>query len=393
MYLRLLLRVACLCLLAVPAAGGAQARYSAAVAQAAKAACGKQVVLIGEADHGDGATVQFKAELVERLVSKCGFNAVYFEIGSYDFLKVEEMVRAHRPIDAPMLASSIGALWNRDAELAPLVHFLLPRVNSGTLLVGGIDDQIGALGAFYSLDQMETDLASVLPEPRRSDCREQMRRRANYDYSNDHPHDAAAIAHLDRCLAEIQERLRSGRSDPLAENRLQMATEFRHSIARDFLPVADLILDRDRRMYENFRWLMRRAGPHRKVILWCATAHAAKGTAVSSDYDHGPNLGTLVGQEYGARAFSIGISAAGGAHYWSRSEPSRPIPQAAPGSVEGLALAGSNADAIFVPARQLRKDGRLAGSFNLHEPRVEHWDRLLDGAVILRAERPPVRIP
>jgi len=391
MVLRWVLRLACVCLFAAPAASSAEQLHSSALDQAARAACGKQVVLIGEADHGDGATVAFKAALVQRLVSKCGFNAVDFEIGSYDFLKLEEMVRARRTVDAPTLASSIGALWNRDEELTPLVKFLLPRVNAGAVSVGGIDDQIGALGAFYSLDEMPNDLASLLPEPRRSDCAEQMRRRANYAYSDAHPHDAAAVAALDRCLADVEQQLRSGRANTLNEDRLQMATEFRHAIARDFFPVAQLITDRDRRMYENLRWLMSHAGRHMKTIVWCSTAHAAKGRAISSDYDQAPNLGTLVHQAFGARAFSIGVSAAGGAHYWSRNERSRPIPDALPDSVEAAALAGVRQDAAFVPERQLRRFGAIPGSFNLHQPRTERWDRVLDGAVILRAERPPVR--
>jgi erythromycin esterase-like protein len=355
--------------------------------------CGKQVVLLGEADHGDGATVSFKGALVQRLITTCGFNALYFEAGTYDFLKVEELVRARQAVGESMLASAISALWNHDQELAPLVRFLLPRVNSGTLRVGGIDDQIGSLGAFYSLGQMPTDLSAALPQSRRSDCRDEMRRRVNYDYSDGHPHDAASIASLDQCLAEAEQRLRSRSTDRLAEDRLQMAAELRHAVASDFLPMAEVITRRDRRMYEELRWLMNHAGQHRKTIIWTASAHAAKSAAISGDYRKAPNLGALVHQAFGSRAFALGISAAGGAHYWSGKEPSRLIPQAMPDSVEGRALATHGGEAVYVPTAQLRKLGVAPGSFDRHQPRRAHWDQVFDGAIILRIERPPVRIP
>jgi erythromycin esterase-like protein len=395
MYLRLLLRLAVLSLFAAPAVCGAQARFSSAMERPAKAACGKQVVLIGEADHGDGATVEFKAALVRRLISKCGFNAVYFEAGTYDFLKIGELLRQRQPVTLAMLSSATGALWNRDEEFIPLVRFLLPRVNSGQVRVGGLDDQTEGIGSFYGNSVMPADLAIVLPEPRRGDCRDQILRRANYDYSDEHPQNAASQAALDHCLAEIEERLEPAahEGDGDAVDRLQMVSEFRRSTGRDFLPMADFIPRRDRGMYENLRWLMDHAGSHRKAIVWTANAHAAKSAAIGDEYRKAPNLGTLVHKEFGSRAFALGISAANGSHYWSRSDPTRPIPAAAPDSIESRALAGRSDDAVYVSEAQLKKLGAAPGSFNLHHPHSEHWDEIFDGAVILRTERPPLRTP
>jgi erythromycin esterase-like protein len=240
---------------------------------------------------------------------------------------------------------------------------------------------------------MPADLAAVLPPARRSDCREQMRRRANYDYSDEHPHDAASIASLDECLAEVERRLRSRRTDLLTEDRLQMVAEFRRAIARDFLPFAELVTRRDKGMYENLRWLMNHAGSHRKAIVWTANGHAAKGTGISDEYDTGPNLGSLVHRALGSRAFALGISAASGSYYRGRKEPARPMPNAAPESLEVRALEGTTSEQVYVNASQLGKLGPAPGSFSHHVPRTERWDQLFDCAMILRAERPPVREP
>jgi erythromycin esterase-like protein len=392
---KLLALVACIWLFATPAICGAQAHSRTALAEATSALCGKQLVLIGEADHGDGATVEFKAALARQLIAKCGFNAIYFEAGIYDFLNIERRVRDHQPVTGPMLSAAIGGLWSHDAEIAPLIGYLAPRVNSGAVYIGGMDDQIGSAGTLFEGEPMAAELSSVLPQSRQSACREQMTRRRNYAYSDEHPHDAASIASLDACLADIEQKLTpvADKSDRVAQERLRMATEFRSAISRDFLEMSDFVTRRDRAMYGNLRWLMRHAGEHRKAIVWTANDHAAKNPAIDQVYAKGPNLGTLLHRALGSRAFALGISAAGGSHYWTRKEPSRPIPQASPGSVEARALAGRGEDAVYAPAAKLRTFGTAPGSFSLHRPQTARWDQVFDAVVILRTERPPVRIP
>src|SRR3954467_11981179 len=51
--------------------------------------CGKSVAMLGESPlHGLGKTLEFKAQLVRRLVDECHFNAFFIESGIYDFLNI-----------------------------------------------------------------------------------------------------------------------------------------------------------------------------------------------------------------------------------------------------------------------------------------------------------------
>lgn len=53
--------------------------------------CGESVALIGESPvHGFGKTLEFKVEVVRRLIDDCHYNAVLFESGIYDFLIIQE---------------------------------------------------------------------------------------------------------------------------------------------------------------------------------------------------------------------------------------------------------------------------------------------------------------
>src|SRR4051812_41972499 len=121
--------------------------------------CGRQVVLLGENGfHGDGKTVAFKAALVRRLVTRCGFRAVFFESSHYDFIAVQRAVRQGEPVTEGMISSAIGGIWNKDRELAPLMPFLARQARAGRVVPGGLDDQLGSAGAFYSLEAMPGEL-------------------------------------------------------------------------------------------------------------------------------------------------------------------------------------------------------------------------------------------
>src|SRR5687768_6797556 len=64
-----------------------------AAARVAAAVCGKRVVLLGELpEHGHARGFGVKARIVERLVARCGFRAVLFEAGSFDFFGLERAI-------------------------------------------------------------------------------------------------------------------------------------------------------------------------------------------------------------------------------------------------------------------------------------------------------------
>ncbi|MFN5784092.1 MAG: hypothetical protein ACK442_13655 [Novosphingobium sp.] len=65
-----------------------------ALAAATKALCSRRIALLGEANHGDARTEQFKIALIERLVERCGFTAVVFEASFYEFVALERARRA-----------------------------------------------------------------------------------------------------------------------------------------------------------------------------------------------------------------------------------------------------------------------------------------------------------
>jgi erythromycin esterase-like protein len=367
-----------------------------ALNQAIRDTCGKQVVLLGEASHGDGATMEFKTRLIRRLTDECGFNALFFEASHYDFLALSRKFRLREPASPDMLSSSIGRLWNQYEELAPLIAFLFARAKDGRMALGGLDDQLGSAGAFYSLDDMPDELMDQLAGDRRGECRAALRRRIRHDYSKAFPNSAAEQARLRSCLVESKSALSAGANlDPdVRAERLQMLANIQRALARSPMDVASYVRNRDLSMYVNFRWLADRLPPRSKIIVWSATSHAARDASVTGQFAPGAgNLGSYLDRAYGPRAFVLGFSAASGAFHYSRDEPARKLGPAGPGSLEAGAVAGARLDAVYLGPTRLRRLGAVPGSLFSHNPLTAKWSEIVDGVVVFREERPPRRLP
>ena len=362
-----------------------------ALAEATRDLCGKDVVMLGEATHGDGRTLAFKAALIPRLVERCGFDAVFFEASHYDFLAIDRMRRRGQAPTRAQLASAIGGLWNGDEEMRPLIDYMFEAAAAGRLRLGGIDDNLGSAGAFYSLDEMPAELSARLAGPRGPACRTTLKRRIYYDYGKGAPYQATERAAILACLDEIGATLRgSGAGADRATPRelAQMLGSFRRFVERDFTPDSAQIRERDRSMYVNFRWLAGRLPPRSKIIVWGATSHMARDARASGRYPEGGNFGALVDRDYGARAFALGFSARGGAYRIAPRSGTRALAAAPVGSLEARAPRAAGG-AVYLGPKALARYGELPAAPFAHEYRTAAWHRILDGLVLFPEERSP----
>jgi erythromycin esterase-like protein len=363
-----------------------------ALAAAARDLCSRDLVLIGENDyHGDGSGIAFKAALIRRLVEKCRFNAVFFEASHYDFLAFSRRLRTGRPVSADMVASALGWIWNHDAEVAPLIPFLFAEAKARRLTLGGLDDQLGARDAFYSLDEMPRELTALVPAARGAECRERLRQKIWNDYPAAAPHDEASRARLQLCLTEIAAAARGERDRAQREFHLQLVANAERHAAREFQTPERYSVGRDRSMYLNLRWLAARLPPRSKIIIWAENAHIDKDASGEPSFGGGRNLGSWVHQAYGRRAFALAFSSASGAYRYSRHDIRR-IPEAAPDSVEARALAGTDRDTVYVGPGRLAAMGAVPGGIFQHRAATANWARFVDGLVVFRKEHPVTRV-
>jgi erythromycin esterase-like protein len=351
--------------------------------------CPKRVALLGEATHGDGHTDAFKAALVERLVTRCHFKAVFFEASHYEFLGFSEKLRDRETVDRSMVADAIGGLWKFDREVQPLIPFLFDAARMRRLVLGGLDGQLGTLEAKYANDVMPLELTNYLQADRRRECREALRRRIYWDYPN-RPYSGSDRAQILQCTAEISRSLDAvnGPDTATKADQRSMIRNIEAFTRADALEGPEFIAARDKAMYDNFAWLVRRLPKGSKVIVWSATAHIAKNGAADPAYARAGNFGSYVHHDYGARAFALGFSAASGEYRYARKN-NRPLAAPPSPSLERSAVTSADDATAYLSPARLKASGRLPGAGFSHAFEDNDWAASLDGIIVFGREYPP----
>jgi erythromycin esterase-like protein len=353
--------------------------------QVVRDVCSRRIVFLGEAaEHGDAATLRFKAALVPRLVQHCRFNAMFFESNHYDFLALDDARRRH-VVTPEMVSAAVGAIWNRAEEFQSLPPFLAAQANAGRLVLGGLYDEPSTFGALYSTGRMPVDLTANLEPRRRAECLAIINRQVMQEYTRADPSTSATLKSLLDCLDEVDGSLPSG--DSL---HAQMVANLRRNFSRGDLDLTDLgrehawERERSKSMNLDFEWLASRLPPRSKIIVWTATVHAAN----SKQPFEGDNVGTLIHRKYGDRAFSLGFTALAGSHGEIAGGRGRKVEYAAPASsLEQRAFASApfDAGAVYLGKRDLAAADLMPSfTFGHRTTTRGHWGTALDGLVVFR---------
>jgi erythromycin esterase-like protein len=358
--------------------------------------CGKTVALLGEPPmHGYGRTLQFKVELVRRLVDECHYNAFFIESGTYDFLNIQKKLKSGQQITQAMTTAAIGELWATQ-EVAPLIPFLVEKAQSGAVVLGGLDDQLGR--GTYAQQGMPSDLVEYLQGDAKTQCLSILQRHMSWQYSNDAPYSSRDKALIVGCLDRIETNIPKtpSRDASFREHDIAMIESLKRSFARDFRddaqghvdPVIQDFNARDQSMYLNFQWLMSRLPSHSKVIVWAATTHVAKDLSGVPGQGRMVSLGSYIRRAFEGRSFVVGLSAYSGS-YGMAHQPVRQLSIAPSLSVEGQAFAVRDADTRYFNVSQLRQFGAIPARPLGSDFKTAKWDAVLDGLVVFREEHPP----
>ncbi len=378
--------------------GRAQAADPAALIDtdsAVRALCGERVALLGEPPiHGFGNTLAFKAQLVRRLVQQCHYNAVFFESGLYDFLHIDQERRSGHDVPTSMISNAIGGLW-ANKEVQSLVPFLRDEVNAGRLTLAGLDDQIGA--GSYASRQMSSDLVQSLAGEEQSRCLAILERHMLWRYTQDAPYRISDKERIVGCLDEIKTQLSRTQQQTQSSQQSRAMVEslernFTRNFTEDDFTNKDQEIrwfnDRDRSMYVNFEWLLHRLPPRSKIIVWAATVHTAKDLSGVAGFEQKIPLRSYIHKAWNHQAFSLAFSAYSGEYAFTH-QPVRPLGTTPLSSLEAQGFTQNGSSTVYLSSGQLQGYGSVQARPLSLDFKTAHWDRVVDGLILVRVERAP----
>lgn len=113
---------------------------------------GKEIVLLGEQTHGDGAAFDKKLSMVKELHEKGGFNLLTFESGMYDNFKAYQLYSESKE-DINIFKQSVGWLYSDTQVFQELLEYIDTHQK---LRILGFDSQESTLFEEYFLSDFKT---------------------------------------------------------------------------------------------------------------------------------------------------------------------------------------------------------------------------------------------
>lgn len=316
----------------------------------------KRIVVLGEATHGDGATFLAKTRLLRFLHRELGFDVLAFESGFYDCRKAWQRIEAgDDPAEA--FRQSVFSVWTRSAQIQSLIAYFAATARSQRPLeLAGVDPQFtGEMSQRFLLsDLVRVAEAAGLPGDKwAARVSEPLANLVEGRYELGEIPSTAARAELLQALDELARRLReSGGGIPdrgfwlrVLENTRQLATpSWSTDWTRPVLEDPENYAVRDRLMGESLAWLARHRFAGRKIVVWAASAHAARevaGIDVPSAvhtrlYRTWQPMGAVARRDLGEELYTVAVLAYQGSYSPVRQRQPVELLQPSAGSLEDL---------------------------------------------------------
>lgn len=239
----------------------------------------KQIVLLGEQSHGDGATFDEKVLLIKYLHEKLGFNSIAFEGGLYDNYKAHQLL-LNKKENSSIYNEAIFSIWSDTQSFQDLLAYIDERaVLNDVIKITGFDCQEGVLFEKYFITDLKAIFNSrkIKLSPLQT---EQIEKTFVYkDLQKIATNKTDSIA-FDKDVTYVLEVFEKMQNLSLHEKMIKQV--FKSSLANINFEIAQIQKQkiavqnpRDEQMANNLIFLTE-SYPNEKIVGWAASYHFAK---------------------------------------------------------------------------------------------------------------------
>lgn len=339
----------------------------------------KQIVVLGEQDHGDGSVISLKTEIVKYLHENHDFDIVIFESDFFSFMEYQDDDRS---------LDNVLKVWRECKQFNELEDYYKTTLKSETpLLVKGIDNT-------HFTDFRKNNLVEFF-----------------------HSSIGMQQSDFEDFLQVIRKYERSGIFIKLSDKEVQLMEQFADSLSTKMNFEARLAYQellnlisvhenakniwagnlsndiRDTQMFENFIWLKKNVIGDRKCIIWTTNSHGHKdfkSVGHLKPFEHDKiNFGTVLNANFPNQSYHVGFSSLNGS--FGRFYTENKSIETSRNSIEHLFYEVSNSSPTFLDLGSLNQtypDSSVTMSPFGHVSMNGKWLSLFDGLILLKEMDP-----
>jgi len=366
-----------------------------------------QVILLGEANHGDGSTFLAKSRIIKFLHKEAGFDVLAFESGLYDCTSGWERIKQSGKYYEE-IRRAVFALWVGTIECEDLLDYLQNTLTtSRPLELSGFDSQI--TGTSYNncrvfCEEMKKQAPDLLTQREENlfvklACLEE-----EVKYGKDRTY---AVSLLDKVCSKFDSLL-------LLDNKYEYWKQLAYGVRASYksnvvfntnpqLDNPDIdINERDKQMGNNLVWLLKNKYKNRKVIVWAASFHNSRNlgelTAYNDSlalmnkmYKKATTMGDVLHKSIGNKMYSVFFTSYKGSGTNIISSAPFVIDEASEYSLENI-LKGLGHEYTFIDLRNPQNPGWVKQGFISrpigHREMKGNWANVTDGIFYIEEMEP-----
>ena len=280
-----------------------------------------RIVLLGEASHGSAEFYDMRARITKELIEKKGFTIIAAEADWPDAAHVNSYVHGKEP-DALLQRQPFSRfptwMWANDSVLN-FTHWLKAHNDK----IGSSDEKVG----FYGLDlySVYSSMEVVLQFLEKVDPKTAEVARIRYGCLMPWAEDlslysrAVITKQYRECEREvliilqnllekrIEYSLQDGENFFNAEQNAKLVANAERYYRTMYYAKSNSWNQRDQHMFEILQDVLQFRGPESKAVIWAHNSHIGDASATQMSASGEINIGQLIRQKYGDKAYNIGF--------------------------------------------------------------------------------------